>query len=75
MVLVCLFQGAGTGVGTLCHFSTVSFRHVEQKTFQLKRIFYIQLDFNKTYGSLTLQFNFRLFNAHMSTAILSHHFS
>jgi hypothetical protein len=26
MVLVCLFHGAGTGVGTLCHFSTVSFR-------------------------------------------------
>jgi hypothetical protein len=24
MVLVCLFHGAGTGVGTLCHFSTVS---------------------------------------------------
>jgi hypothetical protein len=26
MVLVCLFHGAGTGVGTLWHFSTVSFR-------------------------------------------------
>jgi hypothetical protein len=24
MVLVCLFHGAGTGVGTLCHFITVS---------------------------------------------------
>jgi hypothetical protein len=25
MVLLCLFRGAGTGVGTLCHLSTVSF--------------------------------------------------
>jgi hypothetical protein len=37
MVLVCLFHGAGAGVGTLCHFSTVSFRQVELKTLQEKR--------------------------------------
>jgi hypothetical protein len=30
MVLVCLFHGAGTGVGTQCHFSTVSFRLVRE---------------------------------------------
>jgi hypothetical protein len=53
MILVCLFHGAGTGVGTLCHFSTVSFRefseHVETETFQEKRILCVQLDLNKTY--------------------------
>jgi hypothetical protein len=30
MVLVCLFHGVGTGGGTLCHFSTVSFRLVRE---------------------------------------------
>jgi hypothetical protein len=62
MVLVCLFHGVGTGVVTLCYFSTVSVRrcvpddgrmwrpkHVELETFQEKRILYIQLDSNKTY--------------------------
>jgi hypothetical protein len=29
-VLVCLFHGAGTGIGTLWHFSTVSFRLVRE---------------------------------------------
>jgi hypothetical protein len=30
LVLVCLFHGVGTGGGTLCHFSMVSFRLVTE---------------------------------------------